>query len=100
MQKASSKAYVSIRKLKKYQEEREKQLQMQHKDPLQMSVIQEQVEESNPDIDAKMADGEERKMHQKEAVAELQAYHSDNSAEGVDSDDLEDDIKDPVLLMA
>ena len=30
----------------------------------------------------------------------MEAYDSDNSAEGVDSDDLEDEIKDPVMYMA
>ena len=98
MQKASSKAYVSIRKLKKYQEERDKQQQRD----VQMSVIKEEAEESNPDIEQKMADGgEERKQVEvKEEVGELMAYHSDHSAEGVDSDDFDDDIKDPALLIA
>ena len=65
MQKASSKAYVSIRKLKKYQEERERQLQQQD---THMAVIEEQpIEETLVDFDAKimMADvegGEEMKQ--------------------------------------
>jgi hypothetical protein len=96
MQKASSKAYVSIRKLKKYQEERDKQQQRD----VQMSVIKEEAEESNPDIEPKMADGDGEERKQVMEVGELMAYHSDHSAEGVDSDDFDDDIKDPALLIA
>jgi len=100
MQKATSKAYVSMRKLDKYKQERARQQQKDVKSmPLQM-VKEECVEESIPDIDKKILmdaqmkdEGEEDKRR-----AEEEDY-SDDSAEGVDSDDLADEINNPVEEM-
>jgi hypothetical protein len=98
MQRASNKAYVSNRKLQKYQEEKMKQQE-------KMEVIQEDaVEESLADIDMKMplAGGEEVKQSDRKRAAFISEVaeddESDNSAEGVDSDDLEDEIMDPALM--
>ena len=98
MQKASNKAYVSIRKLQKYQEQKMKQQE-------KMEVIQEHgVEESLADIEMKMplAGAEEVKQSQRKRAAFISEVaeddESDNSAEGVDSDDLEDEIIDPASM--
>lgn len=92
-----------MRKLQKYSEQRKKQQEQQHhQDGGQMEIIKEQpIEESLADIDAKMADAGEEKKQQQQAysvVPDLEKYASDDSAEGVDSDDLEDEIKDPVMF--
>ena len=70
-----------------------------------MDVIQEHVvEESLADIDMKMplAGGEEVKQSERKRAAFISEVaeddESDNSAEGVDSDDLEDEIIDPVSM--
>jgi hypothetical protein len=70
-----------------------------------MEVIQEHgVEESLADIEMKMplAGGEEVKQSQRKRAAFISEVaeddESDNSAEGVDSDDLEDEIIDPVSM--
>ena len=102
MQKAANKAYVSGRKLEKYQQEREKALNKKQ----ELAVISEMPGEAGTFYGARSSDlligggAEEMKMPaDKKGKAKAVAMNSDDdddSAEDLDSDDLEDEIQDNV----
>ena len=108
MQKASNKAYISGRKLEKYQQERERM----QKEQRQLAVIEERMDDAGTlmeiksemllqDIDGDaVMKSEEKKMgasmisKSKKAQAREEEDEDEDSAEDLDSDDLEDEIKD------
>lgn len=99
MKKASSKAYVSGRKMERYQQERAR---IAGSLPTVLQPISEQAElESRATLhegDAVMREAvaEEMKAGPAKKEAEL-ASDDEESAEELDSDDLEDEIKEQAL---
>ncbi len=102
MQKAVNKAYISGRKLEQYKRERELQQQLQVHNEGGLAVIHESLmEDSNADLgqalknvaDVEMKE-EAKRTIKKQMLEEENA--SDDSGEGVDSDDLDDEIEDNV----
>ena len=102
MKKAVNKAYISGRKLEQYKRERELQQLQQNSD---LPVIQEALmEESHADLggalrnlaDAEMKEEAKSAFKSKKDIAKQQMLEDDNasddSGEGVDSDDLDDEI--------
>ena len=102
MKKAVNKAYISGRKLEQYKRERELQQLQQNSD---LPVIQEALmEESQADLggalrnlaDVEMKEEAKSAFKSKKDIAKQQMLEEDNasddSGEGVDSDDLDDEI--------